>query len=158
MSRALLADPFDPLTLAQVDVARRAARLFDEVVLAVDSTPLKNELLPPDERLALLRAVFAGEPTVSVATFSGLLPIAAQQLGAQVIVRGLSGTSDFEQEMQAALLGRRLAPEVDWLFLMVSADVSFMSSGIVREVALLGGDVSPFVPPEVHAALLRRAR
>lgn len=148
---------FDPLTNGHADLVERAARLFDKVVVAVAAHTSKNTLFTLDERVQLARTVLAGFDNVEVAGFEGLLAMYAKQRGAQALLRGLRAVSDFEYEFQLANMNRRLVPELESLFLTPSEHLSFISSTLVREIALLGGDVSAFVHPAVAAALKQKA-
>jgi pantetheine-phosphate adenylyltransferase len=148
---------FDPLTLGHEDLVRRAARLFDHVVLAVADSQAKRPCFTPDERVAIARDVLRPYPNVSVMRFSGLLIDFAQAQGANVIMRGLRAVSDFEYEFQLAGMNRNLYPEIETLFLTPSESYLFISATLVREIALLGGDVSKFVHPTVVAHLKAKA-
>lgn len=153
---------FDPPTLGHLDVIERASVLFDQIVVAVGVNSSKAPLLDTDERLAALRACTETLPNVRVDSFSGLLVNYVQGLGAHSIVRGLRATADFEYEFQMAMINRRLAGDVDSVFLMTKWEYSYLSSSIVKEVATLGGDYRSLVPPEVakiiEKALDNRAR
>jgi len=161
MSRlAIYPGSFDPPTLGHMDVLERAARLFDRVVVAVGVNPTKQALLSQEERQRALIGATAGLANVEVGAFEGLLVEYARSLGATAIVRGLRATSDFDYEFQIAITNRRLAPEIETVFLMTKWEHSFLSSSVVREVAQLGGDYAQFVPPavaEVLASRLERA-
>lgn len=156
MTRALFPGTFDPIHYGHIDIARRAARLFDELVVAVYDRPLKNLLFPPEERLALVRETFKDEPKMRVIGYSGLTVNVCVAIEAQVIVRGLRVFSDFEHEFRMALANHRLAPEVDVVALITSEEHTFLSSTTVREIASLGGDVSSMVPQHVALALKKR--
>ena len=156
MTRAIYPGSFDPLTLGHVDVIERALRLFDEVVVAAAPSEGKSPLFPIEERLELIRASLPGESRLKVKQLDGLLVDFVTAEKAQVIVRGLRAVSDFEFEFQMALMNRRLAPEVETIFLMPKEDYSYISSRIVTEVARLNGDVSGVVPPPVAAALRKK--
>jgi pantetheine-phosphate adenylyltransferase len=156
MVRAVFPGTFDPIHYGHIDIARRAARLFDEIVVAVYDRPLKNLLFTPDERLAFVREVFAGDPKISVTGFSGLTVSFCTKINAQVIVRGLRVFSDFEHEFRMALANHRLAPDIEVIALITSEEHTFLSSTTVREIASLGGDVSSMVPAHVAAALRKR--
>ncbi len=144
---------FDPLTHGQEDLVRRAARLFDHVVLAVADSQSKRPCFTPDERVDIARDVLKPYPNVSVMRFSGLLIDFARSQGANVIMRGLRAVSDFEYEFQLAGMNRNLYPEIETLFLTPSENFLFISATLVREIALLGGDVTKFVHPNVVARL-----
>ncbi len=146
---AIYPGTFDPPTLGHLDVAERAARLFDKIIIAVGVNSSKSPLLTLDERLKALTDATAHLPNISVASFSGLLVKYTKDMGARSIVRGLRATQDFEYEFQIALANRRLDPEIDTVFLMTKWEHSYLSSSIVREVAVLGGNYTEMVPPEV---------
>lgn len=154
--RAIYPGSFDPITLGHVDVARRAARLFDEVVVAVyEGQEKPGALFTPGERMDLARAVLAETPeaNIRVASFTGLTVDYARSQDAGVIVRGLRAVSDFEYEFKLAHMNAHLAPEIEVVCLMTSAGHSFISSSLIREVAALGGDVNGLVPALVGDAL-----
>lgn len=150
---ALYPGTFDPITNGHTDLVRRALRLFDEVVLAVAANPKKQPLFPLDERVELARAALAGVERVRVIGFGNLLIDLVRAQAAQVILRGLRAVSDFEFEFQLAGMNRRLAPEIETVFMAPSEQEMFISASLVKEVASLGGDVSAFVHPRVAAAL-----
>jgi pantetheine-phosphate adenylyltransferase len=156
MVRAIFPGTFDPIHYGHIDIARRAARLFDEIIVAVYDRPLKNLLFPPEDRLALVTLAFKDDPKIKVMGYSGLTVAFCQQVQAQVIVRGLRVFSDFEYEFRMALANHRLSPEIELVALITHEDHTFLSSTTVREIASLGGDVSSMVPPMVEAALIRR--
>lgn len=156
MTRAIYPGSFDPVTFGHVDVIERALRLFDEVVVAAAPSEGKKPLFSVEERVALVRAAFPGEPRLKVKTLDGLLVDFVRAEDAQVVVRGLRAVSDFEFEFQMALMNRRLAPGVETIFLMPKEDYSYISSRIVKEVARLGGDVSGVVPAPVREALVAK--
>ena len=147
---------FDPITNGHSDLASRAARMFDHVLVAVAESQAKQPFLPLENRLALAREVLQGLPNVEVCVFDGLLVHFARQRSARVILRGLRAVSDFEYELQLAGLNRKMAPDVETLFLTPAEPYTYISAGLVREIATLGGDVSEFVAPPVLAALKRR--
>ena len=156
MSRAVYAGTFDPVTFGHTDVAARAAQVFDHLTLAVAEDPRKKLLFSTAERLELARAAVAGLQNVDVVPFSGLLVDWARAHGIHTLIRGLRAFSDFEYEFQMALTNRKLAPDIETMFLMPSEDYSYVSSSMVREIATLGGDVDKFVPAPVAAALKRK--
>ncbi len=154
--KAVFPGSFDPIHYGHIDIAERAARLFDEVVVAVYDRPLKQLVFSPEERLDLVRQSFAGHPNITVTGYHGLTVEFCRQIGAQVIIRGLRVFSDFEREFRMALANHRLAPEIEVVALITDEKYTFLSSTTVREIASLGGDVSSMVPPHVAAALRRR--
>jgi pantetheine-phosphate adenylyltransferase len=156
MRVALYPGSFDPITNGHVDIVRRALKLFDRVVVAVACNIRKTPLFADADRVAMIEEVFAGEGRVEVATFSGLLVEYARQRGIPTVIRGLRAVSDFEYEFQMASMNRRLADEVDSIFMMTGEDHFYLSSSLIREVAANGGDVSGFVPPNVEARLRAR--
>jgi pantetheine-phosphate adenylyltransferase len=147
---------FDPITNGHIDICDRAARLFDEVVLAVAVDTAKKTFFDLDTRLELAKTVFADTSAIVVEPFDGLLVNFARNRGAQVILRGLRAVSDFEYEFQLAGMNRSLDREIETLFLTPADQYAFLSSSLVREVAMLGGDVSRFVHPAVGQALTER--
>jgi len=149
---------FDPVTNGHSDLVARAAHLFDRVVVAVAANESKHPLFNQAERVQLAREAFAHLPNVEVDGFDSLLVEYVKGKGAQVILRGLRAVSDFEYEFQLAGMNRRLAPEVETLFLTPAEKYTYISSSLVKEIAKLGGDVSGFVSPEVVAALQARMR
>ena len=154
--RAIYPGSFDPITLGHVDVARRAARLFDEVIVAVyEGQEKPGALFSTQERIALARAAAAGAPegNIVVDSFSGLTVDYARARNAGVIVRGLRAVSDFEYEFKLAHMNAHLAPEIEVVCLMTSSGHSFISSSLIREVAALGGDIDGLVPAVVGDAL-----
>ena len=154
--RAIYPGSFDPVTLGHVDVARRAARLFEEVVVAVyEGQEKPGALFSTEERIAMAREVAAALPeqNIAVDSFSGLTVDYARARGAGVVVRGLRAVSDFEYEFKLAHMNAHLAPEIEVVCLMTSSGHSFISSSLIREVAALGGDIDGLVPAVVGAAL-----
>ena len=146
---------FDPITLGHEDIVRRAAALFDEVIVAVAGSTNKNTLFSLDERVALANSVFKAS-NVKVIGFNSLLMQFVQEQGAQMVIRGLRAASDFEYEFQLAGMNRKLFPQLETLFLTPAEQYMFVSSSLVREVAKLDGDVSQFVSPTVEAAILEK--
>ncbi len=144
---------FDPITLGHEDIVRRAADLFDEVIVAVAGSTNKKTLFNLDERVALAKAVFHNADNIRVVGFSGLLMQFVQDQGAKMVVRGLRAASDFEYEFQLAGMNRKLYPQFETLFLTPSEQFMFISSSLVREVATLGGNVHAFVSPLVEDAI-----
>lgn len=153
MRRAIYPGSFDPLTNGHLDIIQRAARLVDELVVAVVQNPAKTGLFTLQERQDILEESLAGLGNVRVDSFAGLLVDFVRRRDAQIIIKGLRAVSDFEFEFQMALLNRNLAPEVDTLFLMTADRHAFLSSSSVKEIASLGGSVADLVPPYVEAKL-----
>lgn len=147
---------FDPITNGHTDLVERAARLFDRVILAIAASPAKQPAFDLDQRTGLAGEALAHLPNVEVCSFDGLLVDFVRTQGAQVILRGLRAVSDFEYEFQLAGMNRHLAAEIETLFLTPAEQYAYVSSSLVREVAALGGDISPFVHEKVVAALKAR--
>lgn len=153
MGIAVYPGTFDPVHYGHIDIARRAAEIFDKVIVGVYERPQKSLMFSLTERLNMMREALQGIPNISVMSYRGLTVDFVRQQGASVIVRGLRVVSDFELEYQMALITRKLAPEVDMVCLMTSLEYAFISSTIVKDIALAGGSVSAFVPPHVERAL-----
>ncbi len=148
---------FDPLTNGHVDIIERGARLFDRIIVAIAVNAEKSPMFPMAERVEIAREVFRNHPNVEVDTFQGLLVDYVQRRKANVIVRGLRAVSDFEYEMQMALMNRELAGTLETVFMMPAAQYSFISSRLIKEVFALGGKVHGLVP-ELVEERLRAAR
>lgn len=155
MAGAMYPGTFDPLTNGHYDLVRRAANIFDRVVVAVAENPGKAPLFTIEERVELARKVLHDIPNVEVRGYSGLTVEFARQNGLRVVVRGLRAVSDFEFEFQLATMSRHLSDQVDYVFMTPTEQFNFISSTLVREIASLGGNVSQFVHPSVGAALQR---
>ena len=153
MSLAVYPGTFDPITNGHVDIMRRALKIFDRVVVALAENVRKAPLFTIDERRKLIAGALGGEARLEVDAFQGLLADYCRRRGATVVIRGLRALADFEYEFQSAHMNRRLAPDVETLFLMTSEESFYVSSSLVKEVALMGGDVSGLVPAGVAAAL-----
>jgi len=157
MSVAVYPGSFDPITNGHLDVVRRAARVFDHVVVAVLANPRKQPLLAAAQRVAIIEEVVAADPRlagrVSVQTFDGLTVDFCRTVGASSLVRGLRAIADFETEMQLAHNNHELAPDVDTVFFMTSLEHSYISSSLVKEIALFGGDVGRMLPAPAAEAL-----
>jgi len=147
---------FDPVTNGHIDVIKRALQLFDRVIVAVIENPSKEVVFSVDERMEILRAVTRRLPGVVVSHFDGLLVDYVKKKGAKVIIRGLRAVSDFEYEFQMALTNRKLAPDIETVFLMPADRYTYLSSSIVKEVVSLNGSVAGLVPREVEARLRRK--
>jgi pantetheine-phosphate adenylyltransferase len=164
MTLAIYPGSFDPVTNGHLDVALRAARLFDSLILSVYTGSEKpNQLFSIGERIALAEAAIAASPEpaaqkIQIATFSGLAVDFAREMGAQTIVRGLRAVSDFEYEFKYAHMNEHLDPSIEVVCFMTSARLSFISSSFIREVAALGGNVNGLVPANVEAAILARGK
>jgi pantetheine-phosphate adenylyltransferase len=154
---AIYPGSFDPLTNGHVDIILRGARLFDRIIVAILLNPEKQPLFSPAERMEIGREVFADQPNVELETFDGLLVDYARRRHASVIVRGLRAVSDFEYEMQMALMNRHLSPDLETVFMMPSEAYTYLSSRLVKEVFALGGSIAGLVPPCVEQRLLARA-
>ena len=153
MKKAMYPGTFDPITNGHHDLVRRAAKIFDGVVVAVAANPGKAPLFTLEQRVQLARIVLSDIPNAEVTGYSGLTVEFAREHGLQVIVRGLRAVADFEFEFQLATMSRHLSDEVDYVFLTPMEQFNFISSSLIREIAHLGGDVSKFVHPAVEAAL-----
>jgi pantetheine-phosphate adenylyltransferase len=147
---------FDPPTNGHVDIVSRGAHLFDRIIVAILMNADKRPLFSVEERVAMLRDVFAGQASVEIDTFDGLLVDYARRRQASVIVRGLRAVADFEYEMQMALMNRHLSPAIETIFMMPAEEYTYVSSRLVKEVAALGGSVSGLVPQVVEQRLASR--
>jgi len=150
---AIYPGTFDPITYGHIDLINRAATLFDKVIVAIAINPGKQPMFSLEERVKLTKQTVDELPNVEVCGFEGLLVNEALNMGANVIIRGLRAVSDFEYELQLATMNRRMQSKVETLFLTPAENLSFVSSSLVKEIAVLGGDVSEFVAPCVQAAL-----
>jgi pantetheine-phosphate adenylyltransferase len=153
---AIYAGTFDPMTLGHMDIIERGSEIFETVILAIAVETPKDTLFTLKERVAMAREVVKGLSNVQVESFTGLLVDYAQKRGVHVLLRGLRAYSDFEYEFQMALTNRKLAPEIETLFMMPNEIHSYVSSSTVREVARLGGDSSEFVPAVVNKAIRKK--
>jgi pantetheine-phosphate adenylyltransferase len=147
---------FDPITNGHVDLVERASKLFEKIIVAVAINKGKTPLLTLDERVSITQEVLAPIKNVVVIPFQGLLVNFAKEQKATILLRGLRAISDFEYEFQLANMNRRLSPDLESLFLTPAEQFSFISSTLIREIAALNGDVSPFVPKAVQLALLKK--
>jgi len=155
-AKALYPGTFDPPTNGHVDLIQRGAKLFEHLTVAILNNPVKNPLFTVEERVEMLREVTASLPNVSISTFDGLMVEFARQQGATAVLRGIRAISDYEYEFQMALMNRRLAPEIETVFLQPAGRYSFVSSRMLKEVFSFGGDVSGLVPPNVLKRLRSR--
>ncbi|MEW6578203.1 MAG: pantetheine-phosphate adenylyltransferase [Chloroflexota bacterium] len=156
MCCAIFPGSFNPVHYGHIDIAQRALRMFDEVVVAVYVHPGKANLFSGEERVALIQEALRNEPRVRVASYNKLTVDYAREVGAHAIVRGLRVFSDFELEFRMALANRRLAPDIEIVTFIAAEEHLHISSSTIREIASLGGDVSSMTPPHVVAALTRR--
>jgi pantetheine-phosphate adenylyltransferase len=156
VSLAVYPGTFDPITNGHVDILRRSLKIFDRVVVALADNIRKKPLFSLDERQGFITDALGGDPRLEVDAFQGLLADYCRRRGATVVVRGLRALADFEYEFQLAHMNRHLAPDVETMFLMTGEESFYVSSSLVKEVALMGGDVSRMVPPGVAAALTEK--
>jgi len=154
--RALYPGTFDPPTNGHIDLIQRGSKLFEHLTVGILNNPVKNPLFTVEERAEMLREATSGLGNVSVATFDGLMVDFARQLGALAVLRGIRAISDYEHEFQMALMNRRLAPEIETVFLQPAGRYSFISSRMLKEVFSFGGDVTGLVPPNVLKRLRAR--
>ena len=152
--KALYPGTFDPPTNGHLDLIQRGSKLFDHLLIAVLINPVKSPLFSVQERVEMLKEVTAGIANVSVSTFHGLMVDFARQEGCSAVLRGIRAITDYEYEFQMALMNRRLAPEIETVFLQPAGRYSFVSSRMLKEVSSLGGDVTGLLPP----AVLKRVR
>ena len=153
MAIAVYPGSFDPVTKGHIDVAERAASLFEELIVAIYDAPPKHVLFNTEERVELMRKALSHIPNVRVDSFAGLTVEYAKKIRADVIVRGLRVNSDFEKEFEMALMNRKLAPEVELICFMTNLEYEFVSSSLLKEISKLGGSIEDFVPEHVAAAL-----
>lgn len=156
MNIAVYPGSFDPVTNGHLDVVERAAKIFDQVIVAVLCNSSKTPVFTLEEKMEMLRRVTAHLPNVTIDHFGGLLVDFARQRGAGVIIKGLRAVSDFEYELQMALVNQKQDPQIETLFLMTKSDNSFLSSSIVKEVARLGGDLSGMVPKAIEQDIYQK--
>ena len=157
-TKAVYAGTFDPITLGHEDITRRAATMFDSIIIAIADSKSKKPLFTLDERIAIAHEAFADTPNVEVMGFSGILMNFVRQQGARVVVRGVRSVTDFDYEFQLAGMNRKLFPEVESLFLTPAEEFLFISATLVREISVLGGDVSRFVSPYVEKCLREKIK
>jgi len=158
MRRAIYPGSFDPITSGHLDVIERAARIFDEVIVAVATNSQKTSLFTKEERVGLIEDVTADNDRIRVTSFEGLLVDFATKQKAVALIRGLRAISDFEFEFQMALMNRKLQPEIETMFLTPREEYTYVSSSITKEIARLGGDISSLVPESVAKALLEKLK
>jgi len=156
MRRAIYPGTFDPFTYGHLDIVQRAVSLFDEVIVTIALNSAKAPLFNTDERMEMLLESLSSFASVRIDSFRGLLVSYAKKEKANVIIRGLRMISDFEFEFQMALMNRKLEEEITTVFLMPDEKYTYLSSSIVREIAQLGGDCSPFVPPHIEKKLKKK--
>jgi pantetheine-phosphate adenylyltransferase len=154
--KALYPGTFDPPTNGHVDLIQRGAKLFEHLTVAILKNPVKNPLFTPEERVEMLKEATSALGNVSIATFDGLMVDFARLQGATAVLRGIRAISDYEHEFQMALMNRRLAPEIETVFLQPAGRYSFVSSRMVKEVFSFGGDISGLLPPNVLKRLRAR--
>ena len=157
MTVAIYPGTFDPITNGHLDIVNRAARLFDKIIIGVYERSNKHLLFTKEERVDLVKRAVANIPDVEVKSFHGLAVDFARQEKAQVMIRGLRMNADFEREFEMALMNRKLAPDLDLLCLMASQEYQFLSSSLLKEVALLGGNINDLVPEHVAEILRKKA-
>ncbi len=158
MTIAIYSGSFDPITNGHLDIAARAARLFEKLIIAVYDAPNKQPLFTTEERVELARQATVGLPNVEVESFTGLTVDFARKVGAQAMVRGLRMSADFEREFDMAMMNKRLFPGLELVCLMAGVEYQFLSSTLLKEAASLGGNISDLVPEHVATALRKRVR
>ncbi|MFH0986293.1 MAG: pantetheine-phosphate adenylyltransferase [Candidatus Omnitrophota bacterium] len=154
--KAIYPGSFDPVTFGHLDLIERALNLFDELIVVVASNPSKKTLFTATERANFLKAALKSHPRVKVSNWEGLTVHLAEKENAYTLIRGIRATSDFDYEFQMALTNRKLAPKIDTLFLMPSESHFYLSSRLIKEIAQLGGDVTPYVPPVVATQIRKK--
>ncbi|OGC42110.1 pantetheine-phosphate adenylyltransferase [candidate division WOR-3 bacterium RBG_13_43_14] len=155
MKKAIYAGTFDPITYGHIDVLNRAKAIFDRVIVGVSARP-KITMFSQQERIALVKSVVKGRKDIEVVGFSSLLVDLARKMNAATLIRGIRAVSDFDYELQMTLMNRKLAPDIETIFLMPGEKYIFISSSLVKEIASLGGDISALVPDIVAKALLKK--
>lgn len=156
MVKAIFPGTFDPIHYGHIDIALRATKIFDELIVAVYDRPLKNLLFTPEERISLTKQSFQNQKKIGVVGYNNLTVEFCKEVGATVIVRGLRVFSDFEYEFRMALANHRLSKDIDVIALITSEEHTFLSSSTVKEIASLKGDISTMVPKHVELALIKR--
>ena len=158
MTIAIYPGSFDPITNGHLEIAARVAKLFDKLIIVVYDIPAKDLLFTTEERVALVREAIVEMPNVEVQSFTGLTVDLAREVGAQVMVRGLRMTADFEREFEMAMMNKNLFPELELICLMATLEYQFLSSSLLKEVASLGGAIDNLVPRHVAEALRRKTK
>ncbi len=158
MTIAIYPGSFDPITLGHLDIATRAAKLFDKLIIGIYDMPDKRLLFTTAERVEMARQSITGLPNIEVEPFTGLTVAFAKKVKAQAIVRGLRMSADFEREFDMAMMNKRLFPELELICLMSSLEYQFLSSGLLKEAASLGGNIYDLVPKHVAVALKNKVR
>ena len=154
MNVAIYPGSFDPVTKGHADIVKRAAAIFDKVIVAVSVNSQKSPLFSIEERIELAKSVFSNYDNVEVDTFTGLLADYGKKVGARAIIKGLRAVSDFEYEFQQALINKKLNSEIETVFMAASSENMFLSSSVIKQVCMLGGDVTPFIPQEVSKEII----
>ncbi len=147
---------FDPVTVGHIDIIKRAAAMFDKVIVAVMTNSVKNPTFSTEERVNMLKKATAGIENVTIDTFGGLLAVYATKVGASAVVKGLRAVSDFEYEFQMALTNKKLNPGVETVFLTTSEQNLYLSSSMVKQIGSMGGDIKDFVPAPIHEFVLKK--
>ena len=158
MTIAIYPGTFDPITNGHLDIAARAAKIFEKLIIGVYDIPNKHLLFTTEERVEIIRQAIVDLPNVEVETFSGLTVDFAKKVGAKAIVRGLRATADFEREFEMAMLNKKLAPELELVCLMTRLEYQFLSSSLLKEAASLGGNIEGLVPQHVAEALKEKVQ
>lgn len=156
MKTVICPGSFDPVTMGHMDIISRASKLFDRVIVAVLNNAAKNPCFTIDERIELLKETTKGLDNVEISTFDGLLVDFAKIKGASAVVKGLRAVTDFEYEFQMSMINKKLCPEVETIFLNTSQEYMYLSSSVVKQIAAAGGDISKFVPAEIHDKIVDR--
>ncbi len=156
MAVAVYPGSFDPITNGHLDIIKRASAIFDEVIVAVATNSSKKPLFTIEERISIINDIVKEHPNVKVSTFQGLLVNYCNEVGANVIIKGLRAVSDFEYEFQMASINKKLGDHIETLFMMTSTKYSYLSSSLVKEIASLDGNISDLVPPEIVTCLLKK--
>lgn len=158
MTIAVYPGSFDPITNGHLDIVTRAAKLFEKLIIGIYDKPNKNLLFNTEERVQLTRQTTAGLPNIEVQAFSGLVVDFAKKVNAQTLVRGLRMSADFEREFEMALMNKKLYPELELVCFMANLEYQFLSSSLLKEVAVLEGDITNLVPEQVAVALRKKFR